>query len=162
MLGEKKTEKINGNLIRIKSENEYVLVLVTDFLFCPMWMKMKTKRKHATERLLTIYLQGTVKLQLKVLELSDFSRGISSLISLDHLYHVKVLKFTSSFLLYDWLKESRAVFFSARKRQSRRLKLKCKTLDIRDKHSSLCLNFGTMSHKTEWMNSEYNLNLSEY
>lgn len=101
MLGEKKTEKINGNLIRIKSENEYVLVLVTDFLFCPMWMKMKTKRKHATERLLTIYLQGTVKLQLKVLELSDFSRGISSLISLDHLYHVKVLKFTSSFLLYD-------------------------------------------------------------
>lgn len=28
--GKKKTEKINGNLIRIKSENEYVLVLAAD------------------------------------------------------------------------------------------------------------------------------------
>lgn len=78
----KKTEKINGNLIRIKSENEYVLVLAADcssdtfvLFYVHVLMKMKTKRKHATGRLQTIYLQDTAKLQLKVLELSDFSRG---------------------------------------------------------------------------------------
>lgn len=78
MLGEKK----RPNLIRIKSENEYVLVLVADcssdtfvLFYVHVWMKMKTKRRHATERLLTIYLQDTAKLQLKVSELSDFSRG---------------------------------------------------------------------------------------
>lgn len=82
MLGEKKTVKINGNLILIKSENEYILVLVADcssdtfvLFYVHVWMKMKTKRRHATECLLTIYLQDTAILQLKVLELSDFSRG---------------------------------------------------------------------------------------
>lgn len=81
-LVEKKTETINGKLIRIKSENDYVLVLMADcssdtfvLVYVQVWMIMKTKRKHATESLITIYLQDAAKLQLRVLELSDFSRG---------------------------------------------------------------------------------------
>lgn len=77
MLSEKKDRKNKWKSDSYKIENLAADCSSDTFVlfYVHVWMKMKTKRKHATGRLQTIYLQDTAKLQLKVLELSDFSRG---------------------------------------------------------------------------------------